>query len=88
MAVWRVDVCGLSQRYVEAETRAEVEDLVRHALLEALDVRAVPAPREIERVYMKAGPLQRKKLLARLDRLTNPASASTPDRRCAGLSVR
>lgn len=72
MTVWRVEVCGLSHRYFEAESRDDAEEQVRRARLAGLDVRAAPAPREIERAYVTAGPLQRKKLLARLDGLTNP----------------
>lgn len=72
MALWRVDVCGVSHRFVEAESRAEAEEAVRRALLEAMDIRASDAGRYLGRAFEDAGPLQRKRMLARLDGLTNP----------------
>ncbi|HWV76755.1 MAG TPA: hypothetical protein VN027_05520 [Isoptericola sp.] len=72
MTLWRVDVCGVSHRFVEADTKAEAEDAVRQALLDAMDVRATDAGASLTRAYEGAGPHQRKKLLAKLDGLTNP----------------
>lgn len=72
MTLWRVDVCGVSHRFVEAGTKAEAEAQVVRALVEALDVRASDAGADLTRAYERAGPLQRKNMLARLDGLTNP----------------
>lgn len=72
MALWRVDVCGVSHRFVEAETKAGAEEQVVRALVKAMDVRASDAGPDLTRAYERAGPLQRKNMLARLDGLTNP----------------
>ncbi len=72
MALWRVDVCGVSHRFVEAATRSEAEDAVRQALVDAMDIRASDAGARLTRAYDGAGPVQRKGLLMRLDGVTNP----------------
>ena len=72
MTLWRVDVSGVSHRFVEAESKTEAVDAVKQALVDAMDIRATDAGAALNRAYESAGPLQRKNLLARLDGLTNP----------------
>jgi hypothetical protein len=91
MTLWRVDVCGVSHRFVEAETKADAEAQVVLALVEALDVRASDAGADLTRAYERAGPLQRKNMLARLDGLTNPRerlSSRTAKRRLERMVAR
>lgn len=74
MALWRVDVNGLSHRYVEAESRDDAVELVRAAVLREIDLRASAAPSELARRFDAASPLQGKRLLAAMDGLTSPVS--------------
>jgi hypothetical protein len=73
MTLWRVDVAGISHRYVQAETRAEAVDSVASALVAALDLRVQPADRILANFFEASGPQQKKRLLAVLDGLTPPA---------------
>jgi hypothetical protein len=72
MNLWRVDVGGVSHRFVEAESRAQAKQLVTASLLEGLDVVATPAHRVITQTYDAMGPRQRKRMLAALDGLASP----------------
>jgi hypothetical protein len=72
MTLWRVDVCGISHRYVAAESKEDAADQVRDALIAAIDLHADKADASISRAFSKAGPVQKRGMLARLDGLTNP----------------
>lgn len=73
MSLWRVDVAGVSHRFVEASTAEEATSLVKTALVASLDVRASPAPAVIARMYDDAGLVGRKRVIAALDGLTPPS---------------
>lgn len=73
MTLWRVDVAGVSHRFVEAETAAGARAHVIEAVLASLDVRASPAPKDIARMYEASGPVQRTNVIAALDGLTPPS---------------
>lgn len=91
MALWRVDVCGLAHRFVDADTKKHAEKLVTEALVAALDIRASKAHRWLAEAYASAGPIQRKNLLAHVDGLTNPRErqdARSARRRLARLMKR
>jgi hypothetical protein len=88
MPFWRVDVGGVTHRYVSAETRREAEEAVVTSRIASLDVRASPAGVALTRAYESSGPVRRKGMLARLDGLTNPrerASSKSARRRLARL---
>lgn len=72
MPLWRVDVSGVSHRYVEAETKDEAVFQVEQALIRAMNIRATPAHPNLKETYVALGPLQRKNLLASIEGLTNP----------------
>ena len=74
MALWRVEVAEVSHRYVEADTAAHAEQIVREAVIAGLEITASTAGRELSRVYEESGPLRRKKLLASMDGLISPSS--------------
>lgn len=73
--LWRVDVLGVSHRYVEAETQSEAEELVRDQILAAIDVRAHEADGHLAAMYEQSGPRQRKRLLVAMDGLRSPRTA-------------
>jgi hypothetical protein len=72
MPLWRVDVGGVSHRYVDAPTRADAVREVEVSLLRAIGVHASPAHHQLARIYEGLGPIQRKNMLAKIDGLTNP----------------
>lgn len=83
-------MCGVSHRFVEADDARGAERAVVEAIVAALDVRADAADPGLRRLYAKAGPLQRKNLLARLDGLTNPSerrSARSAKRRLERMAL-
>jgi hypothetical protein len=77
MTLWRVDVCGVSHRFVDAESKDQAEALVVHALVEAMDVRATRAEPSLARAFEFAGPIRRRTILAYVDGLTNPQERRT-----------
>lgn len=70
--LWRVDVLGISHRFVDAETQGEAETFVRDQILGALDLQAQAADSHLTATYDQSGPIQRKRLLAAMDGLTSP----------------
>lgn len=72
VTLWRVDICGVSHRYVEVESNQEARQAVVEAPIASFDLRASEAAPWIARAYDKAGPIQRKNMLAQIDGLTNP----------------
>lgn len=72
MPLWRVDVGGVSHRFVEAATKKAAVEQVERALLDAMDIRATAADPHVTATYHQLGPIQRKNMLVRLDGLTNP----------------
>jgi hypothetical protein len=72
MGLWRVEVAGVSHRFVEAEDRERAMAVVAEAILEACDLRVTSAAPVVSQLYEGLGPLQRKRMLAALDGLTSP----------------
>jgi hypothetical protein len=72
MTLWRVDVCGVSHRFVEADSSEEAKALVREAFIAALALTAAPANATISKAYESATSVQKRNLLARIDGLVNP----------------
>ena len=77
MALWRVDVAGLSHRFVEADSAVEAERTVAEAILRGMDIRATKPNTALTSTYETAGPIQRARLLAAMDGLTKPSSRSS-----------
>lgn len=75
MTLWRVDVAGVSHRYVPAESADAAVASVEQDIVRALDLRATPAPDYLDEAYDGAGPLQRKKMIAAMDGLSSPRTA-------------
>lgn len=74
MALYRVQVAGVSQRYVDAQSPAEAVELVSEAVLRSLHVTAYPAAKVLADDYEASGPIRRKRLLAALDGLDSPVA--------------
>src|SRR4051812_22039446 len=72
MALWRVDVAGVSHRFVDAENREDAVASVISAILDTLDVRATPARSAVARLYESSGPIQQRRLIDAMDGLTPP----------------
>lgn len=75
--LWRVDVLGISHRFIQAESQKEAETVVRDQILAALDVEASRADPTLSTMYAKAGPIQRKRLIAAMDGLRSPSHLKT-----------
>jgi hypothetical protein len=74
MALWRVEVGGVSHRYVDAATMGEALDIVREDILKGLRLHVSPARDDLAKQYEALGPVKKKHLLASLDGLISPAS--------------
>lgn len=74
MPLWRVDVAGVSVRFVDAPSKTAACRLVERDLIASLGVTASRAGSHLEDTYAAAGPIQRKRLLAAMDGLTSPAT--------------
>lgn len=72
--LWRVDVGGVSHRFVEAGTTQEAIDLVAASLIASFDLRVTRANATLTKVHSDAGPLKKKSLLASLDGLIDPTA--------------
>lgn len=72
MSLWRVEVAGVSHRFVEADTQDQAISSVQEAIVETLDLQAVRAPQAIAHVYDTLSRSQRKRMLGALDGLTAP----------------
>lgn len=71
MSLWRVEVEGVSTRYVDAESAAHAVATVRELILAAIDIQATRAGTSLQRGYDQAGPAQRRRLLDDLDTLAS-----------------
>lgn len=88
MTLWRVDVAGVSHRYVDAESKEQAVDVVKRSLLDAIDATATAAPPTIAKIYEGLPPRRRLSHLAALDGLTDPKGlrdAANARRRLARL---
>jgi hypothetical protein len=74
VSLWRVDIEGVSTRYVDADTAGQAMDEVTEQLMAAIDIRATPAGSALQRGFDQTGPAQRRRLLDDLDTLTSPRS--------------
>lgn len=74
MTLWRVQVGGISHRYVNAEDADQATELVRQAIMDSLDLTATKADPIFASTYETSGPVRRKRILAALDGLTSPRS--------------
>lgn len=74
MGLWRVEVAGVSHRYVEAESAEDAEVQVADSIMKALSLHATVANRALSDRFASAGPLTRKRLLASMDGLISPRS--------------
>lgn len=74
MPLWRVEVAGVSHRFVEASSEEDAVAVVTQAIVEALDVAATPASPTLASIYEAAGPIKKRNLLAAMDGLTSPRS--------------
>lgn len=86
MSLWRVDIAGVSHRYVAAPSPEEAVDQVTDAIARGLDIRSSPAERVFAEAHAAAGPLVRKRILAALDGLNSPRSRSEIGQARAQLS--
>lgn len=74
MSLWRVEVAGVSHRFVDAASAEDAVAAVTQSILEALDLTAAPASAILADVYEAAGPIKKRNLLAAMDGLTSPRS--------------
>lgn len=79
--LWRVDVLGISHRFVEAESQVEAESIVRDQILHALDIEASLADPTLSSMFKASGPIQKKRLIAAMD---GPSIAPPPHNRAPG----
>ncbi|MFC7359636.1 hypothetical protein [Nocardioides astragali] len=70
--LWRVEVAGVSHRYVEADTVDDAVATVREAVLDSFDLQGRPAPPAVAQIYGELTRSQKKKVLTALDGLINP----------------
>lgn len=63
--LWRVDVSGVSHRFVEVETKEEAVAEVEQSLIRAMNVHAPPAHCRLAAIYEALGPIQRRNVLAK-----------------------
>jgi hypothetical protein len=78
--LWRVEVAGVSHRYVEADTVDQAVATVRAAIVESFDLQARPASSPIAQVYDELTRSQKKKVLTALDGLISPDGLSDAKR--------
>lgn len=88
MTLWRVDVCGVSHRFVEAETKAQAMAAVEAVIVRSLDLRAEVAASGLRKYFEHLGPIQRRNLLAALADLRAPGRSEQPRQRGEGLRGR
>jgi hypothetical protein len=73
MTLWRVEVAGVSHRFVDADSKEDAVEMVTRSVLEALDLRVAPAAPVVRQLYAELAPKQRKQMIAALDGLTSVA---------------
>lgn len=76
MALWEVDVAGVSRRFVDAPTKESALELVAKDLLAGMTLSARLAPAELDQQYQAKRSLQQKRMIAGLDSLS---SRRTPE---------
>lgn len=72
--LWRVDVAGVSHRFVEAESKQGAIEAVRESIVEAIDIRAEKADPVLRRLYAGLTSHRRRNIVAALDGLATPAA--------------
>jgi hypothetical protein len=75
--LWRVDVSGVSHRFVEAASREEAAQAVRDAVIKELDIRAEPASGTLRQVYRGLPQQRRRRLIEAMDGLAPPRTFRT-----------
>jgi hypothetical protein len=72
MILWRVDVCDVTHRYVEARSPEHAAEQVRTSITNGKELRVTAATDSLSIAFAGAGKIKKRKMLDRLDGLTNP----------------
>jgi hypothetical protein len=77
MALWRVEIFGLVERYIEATDAEVAEARVIQSFVDALELTVRPAHPELVKAYERLRPRQRRLLVLDLDGLSNLVTAAS-----------
>lgn len=67
MPLWKVEIAGVSCRYVEAKVHSQAIARVRDSIIKTLELKASRADSQLEQAYTGANESQRARLIASLD---------------------